>query len=224
MHADVGSAGYCRDWPEPRGQGSRGGRVPLQVGAGRRRAQFGGGSRARLPRVEGQMTHAARGLAAEHWPKRGIGGAILDPHTRAGRGVFGRTHRFELDDQIMQPARAREAHLKCCLQRTLLRSQAPARGRTGDNLQVWLGTQPGPAAEEALEVKLRQLRLGGKLFYRRLLAPVLIHVGQDTRDAGKIARIKMGVVGVHAQSMQVRLAAGNPKAAAWAACRPLWNN
>src|SRR5690606_22382252 len=98
-------------------------------------------------------------------------------------------HRIQRDDEIVQPAGAGKADVVRRLQNGSLACQCTTRGSPGHEGQVLLGRDPGPATEQAVEMKLRQPGLRGDLLEAGLLAIVLVDERDGPRDTRKVAAV-----------------------------------
>ena len=101
--------------------------------------------------------------------------------------VAGR-HGLVRDEQVVQPAAARQADLVGGIEHAGRAFEQAARVVDGDGLHELLGAQPAPALEQLLAVRRAQAQVLGQPIQRGLLGPGLGQEGDGAADELVVAR------------------------------------
>ena len=130
-----------------------------------------------------EPAHTAVGRCNHAFAKRARRKAVPYDQVPAQFLVLTRRHRLDVDEEIVQPPRARQPGL---VRRREDREPTPQRllgVRDGEKLEKTLRAHPGPAPEEPLQMELAQPHRLRRVLERGLLAGMRLEILDDRLDA-----------------------------------------
>ena len=165
----------------------RGDRLVLDVGRLHPAAAHVGEHRLLLAGIaEGEARKPARRRHHQRDAERRGMEAVGDRQALAAGFPFARRHRLVGDEQVVQPARAGEADLVGRVEHACRIAQQLARIVERDRLQEGLRRQPGPAAEQVMQLVRRDADGVRDLLDLGLGAPVFGDVGDRAAHDGVV--------------------------------------
>ena len=180
------SGRHSRGVEDARGE-RRGDRLVLHVGRLHPAAAHVGEHRLLLAGIaEGEARKPARRRHHQRDAERRGVEAIGDRQAFAAGLPFARRHRLVGDEQVVQPAGAGEADLVGRVEHARAIAQQLARIVERDRLQEGLRRQPGPAAEQVVQLVRRHADRMRDLLDLGLRAPVLGNVGDGAAHDGVV--------------------------------------